>query len=170
MKRLLCLALAAILLVGTLSGCGKKEEEGADLSEIQKVTGVDVSDGEVLSHQDSHGGFHGDGMTITAIQCSGDRVLNQVKGAPSWKAFPLDDTVQALAYGLSSGTSMEGPYLTDGEGNTVIPPITDGYYFFLDRHDSAAKDPDVLGRGSFNLTAAFYNCEDDTFYYCVFDT
>ena len=61
-RRKQCGILFAVILVLFLGYSSQKPDRL--LKEITDVIGVDVSTGEVLSEEDSHGGFHGDDLGV----------------------------------------------------------------------------------------------------------
>ena len=98
---LLALFIGALLLVG----CGKAAPE----AEKAALLGIDVSAAEILSQEDSHGGFHGDGITWIRFACEGTDIARQIAEKENWAPFPLNDTVKALVYGIEEGTAQIGP-------------------------------------------------------------
>ena len=165
------LALSLCLLSGCLGG-GVPDQ----MDQIKQQTGIDVSGGTELSQYDTHGGFHGDGISCYAYTFSDDSCLQQVSQADGWSAFPLDETAETLLYGVTEETEptmfSAGPYFTDGEGACLVPPIENGYYRLIDRHSDAGKpgDKGLLARGSFNCTLAVYDADAAVFYFCELDT
>lgn len=89
-----------------------------------------------------------------------------------WSEFPLDDTVQTLVYGVSDETSRTGPFLSDQEGNPLVPDIQNGYYLLMDRQGQKelAAGADILHRSSFNFTLGLYDTDTNTLYFCQLDT
>lgn len=172
MKRTIPAALLALCLC-LLSGC----QGAADVpGQIQKQVGIDVSDGTALSQYDTHGGFHGDGISCYAYTFSNDSCLQQVSQADGWSAFPLSETAQVLLYGVTEETETiifsAGPYFTDEDGACLVSPIENGYYCLVDRHSDAGTpgDEGLLARGSFNCTMAVYDADAAVFYFCELDT
>lgn len=139
---------------------------------------IDASGGEVVSGKDSHGGFHGDGMTCVILQFEDGAIEEQIKESGDWKAFPLEETVRALVYGVTrtneddSATESIGPYLTDEEGEPLVPEIEEGYYRLIDRQaeEGKATGADILHRASFNFTIGLYDTEKGILYFCELDT
>ena len=166
MRRRIVLMLLMIL---SLVGCRKKDIQ----SDISESLGIDVRKGTVLMDSDSHGGFHGDGMLFQQISFGDSKLSDEIKDNDGWKPMPLSQNMEALVYGIEVDTSSIGPYLTDESGNTIIPDIQNGYYYFYDRH-SESKDPysdkDILNRASFNFTLALYDSDNRVLYYVEFDT
>ena len=110
------------------------------------MLGIDVSAAEILSQEDSHGGFHGDGITWIRFACEGTDIARQIAEKENWTPFPLNDTVKALVYGIEEGTAQIGPYLLDEDGGLLIPEIENGYYLLIDRQAEEGKaqaDPEI---------------------------
>lgn len=133
-----------------------------------RALGLDISTDEEISNYDTHGGFHGDGTTCIAYHFDDENILEEIRCTSEWKKFPLDNTVQALVYGLSDGTSQIGPFLNDNEGNPIIPKIQNGYYLLIDRQNDAEEN--ILDRSSFNFTLGLYDIDTNKLYYCELDT
>ena len=176
MKKQMVLSIMAALAL-LLSACGGGGARGA-LDEIAGALELDLSGCEVVSSWDGHGGFHGDGTAFAELDCSGGGVLAQIEESGAWRAFPLDRTAQALAYGVTEERGTErtgitvyqtGPYLTDGEGEPLVPEIRAGWYRLIDRH-AQAGETDLLDRASLNFTLALYDMDTDTLYYFEMDT
>lgn len=169
MKRLLCV-LASICLL-CFSGCSKS---GKITDEISATIGIDLSNTEYVTRIDTHGGFHGDGNTIVTMPLSSESVLEQIQGNSNWHSLPFTENLTAVVYGIHTDNSSIGPYITvDDSRNAAVPEITNGYYFFLDRHSQSTDphdDTNVLSRASFNLTIAIYDCDTEMLYYLEFDT
>lgn len=170
MKRCPIFALLVLSLC-LLSGCQSAE------GRIKARAGVDVSGGTETSQYDTHGGFHGDGISCYAYTFSDDSCLQQVSQADGWSAFPLDETAEALLYGITketdSGTFSAGPFFTyENEDDCLVPSIENGYYRLVDRHSDAgtSDDPGLLARKSYNCTLAVYDADTATFYFCELDT
>ena len=170
-RRKQCGILLAVILV-LFIGCSSQKPDRL-LKEITDVIGVDVSTGEVLSEEDSHGGFHGDGSTIVEIQFKEDTIVEVIMEQGDWKVLPLTENLAALVYGIHSENSSVGPMVHDGTGTPIIPAIENGYYYFYDRHTESidsGDDFEVLGRASYNFTIAIYDTDKQTLYYIEFDT
>ena len=168
------MAALALLLTACGGGSARSVQE-----EVAVTLGLDLSGCEVVSSWDDHGGFHGDGTAFARIKFSDSQVLEQIQKSGQWKAFPLDETVQALVYGVTEQTGTEetgiavyqtGPYLTDDDNNLLIPEIQEGYYRLIDRHPEAEEGTDILHRYSFNFTLGIYDTETNTLYFFQLDT
>lgn len=137
-------------------------EESAAVRKAAFSIGIDLSDGELVSTYDDHGGFHGDGTTCTIIQFSDDALLEEIEAAGTWQSFPPDEAVNQLLY---------GNYLYDTETQeNFVPPMEKGYYLLKDRNSQAAEKPNIMKRGSFNFDLAVYDTDNRTLYYLVLDT
>ena len=161
-------AAVAVIVLGIVLHSPQKD----DISEPQRtVLGINISSGSIITDTDSHGGFHGDGITFLEVAFEDDSCLNQIKGNSSWKQLPVSYPVDALLYGTQNGSSSIGPYVTEG-GKKLFPKAETGYYYFKDRHTGAGGQgsKDVVNRHSFNFTVALYDEDTRTLYYCEFDT
>lgn len=163
---ILPLALAALLLFQAACSAQTPQEK------IAMELGLDASDGTEVLHYDTHGG-NGDGASCYALQFSDDDMEQTIRGGSQWAALPMDATTEILVYGRTDGYGSEGPYLTDSDGNALLPPIQNGYYCLIDRQAAekslAAAQP-ILERASFNFTLAVYDTDQDILYYCQLDT
>lgn len=157
-------SLAILFFLFAFSACGSKSVQETVSAEL----GIDASGGKEISATDTHGGFHGDGVSSVALSFSDLSVLDEIKGNAEWKAFPLDDTVQALVYGVNDETSSIGPFINDGTGNPLVREIQNGYYILIDRQKD--QETDILERPSFNVTVGLYDTDTNTLYYCTLDT
>lgn len=157
-------SLAILFFLFAFSACGSKSVQETVSAEL----GIDASGGKEISATDTHGGFHGDGVSSVALSFSDLSVLDEIKGNAEWKAFPLDDTVQALVYGVNDETSSIGPFINDGTGNPLVREIQNGYYILIDRQKD--QETDILERSSFNVTVGLYDTDTNTLYYCALDT
>ena len=164
------LFLALALALGGCGGAAPQEEVGEAL-------GVDCSAGELVSEEDSHGGFHGDGLSCVQLRFPDDSFLDEIRGRLGWDPLPMEEGAAALAYGVTregdGWVEQQGPFLTR-DGETILPEAEKGWYYFLDRHREAGEDPydpaPVLGRASLNFTLALYDEETRTLWYCEMDT
>lgn len=162
--------LGALVALGLLlGGCSQKEN-------VSRTLEVDVSGGEVVAQTDTHGGFHGDGTTYLALRFADDALQEQIEASEVWRAFPLDDTVRALVYGIegeADGVSWcVGPYLTDADGEALVPEIEEGYYRLIDHQaeEGKATGADILHRASFHFALGLYDSREDILYFCELDT
>ena len=117
MNKIILMA-ALTLFLGSCARAG-------DMDEKAKPLGIDISSAEIISEEDDHGGFHGDGTTFIRLDCSGTDIYDQIRNGENWTPFPIDDTVKALVYGIEirEGDSLIGigPYLSDEDNKPLIP-------------------------------------------------
>ena len=163
MKKFTIVPLAAIICV-SLVACGKKTPQEIVLNALN----VDVSGSTEISYEDTHGGFHGDGITLIALQFNDSSVLEAIRKDSHWKKFPLNETTQALVYGLEDNASQIGPFLSNEDGNPMVPEIQNGYYILIDRQSET--NTDILERSSFNFTIGLYDSDTNILYFCEMDT
>ncbi len=174
MRRYITLAGICLIVICSLTACGNTDPDPQEI--VSEGLGISVSDSEVISYWDDHGGFHGDGTTFITLQFSGDDVLEEILESGEWSAFPLDETVEILVYGKEYEWDEEslqyGPYVTDDNFNPIFPEVENGYYRLIDRYTSSQgeEDTDILNRDSYNFTLGIYDTDTDILYYCKFDT
>ena len=165
-KSLICFLITSVFLLA-ITACAPLSRQDT----ISQALGLDVSKGEEVSHYDTHSG-NGDGTSCFVLRFSDKNVLEQIQESAQWNAFPMDEIVTALVYGISDDTSSIGPFLSDENGEPLVPDIQQGYYLLLDRQTVAdqSETTDILQRASFNFTLALYDTQTDTLYYCELDT
>ncbi len=168
MKRIILtvIALSAVLFI---SACAHLTTEGAISEEI----GVDISDGNIISGFDNHGGFHGDGCSFYIVEFEDGKMAERLSKNEQWKELPLDETVQTLVYGISDETGSKGPYVTDDNNNCLIPEIQNGYYTLTDRYLQyypEEKDKSILDRAALNYTLGIYDSDTNILYFFREDT
>ena len=161
MKKTFAIALLIIVLF-TLVACGSKTAQDT----VSKELGLSVSGGKEVSNINTYSGS--EGHSCIAISFEDKTVLEEIKGNSKWKEFPLDETMQALVYGLEDETGEIGAFLSDGQGNLLVPEIQNGYYILIDRHSDTKTN--ILERGSFNFTVGLYDTDSSTLYCCKLDT
>ena len=161
MKRILCLILAAVLLLG-LSACGALSKAERQIGKRASID-LDLSGCRVERETDTHGGFLGDGEYLLVLDCSGneEKLLAQTGG---WADFPLSDSLQTVMYGEWELAERNG-----------IPEISSGKWCFYDRFaDSAAfdrrSDARLLTRPAENFSLLLYDSEHSRLYYFEMDT
>lgn len=136
---------------------------------IKKEINLDISSCNILLDKDTHGGFLGDGERIVKADCS-DSYKDILSQITNWNELPLSRNLKLIMYGGYKGDMYYGYELAEKNG---IPKIENGYYLFIDRHDSVTdehSDKDLFSRYSFNFTIAFYDLDTNYFYYYEFDT
>ncbi len=153
-------ALCALLLVCALSGGGS----AGRLTAFAQSFGVSPPAGTAVSQSfDSHGGFHGDGasLTVFAPPDIARAAFAAALDEAGWSVLPLDDAAQALL----------GSWLADRsepEAEALLE-IQNGRYRLLDRF--AEGNPDSRAqpwyeRAAVNLSLAVYDTEQGLLYLC----
>ena len=152
-----------------LTGCQRQNS----LKDISDILDIDVSSGHQISHYDTHGGVHGDGTTCTVLTFADRTVRNEIEKNNSWQPLPLSTNLATAVYGTATEERSIGPYISDHQGDPLIPVIQNGYYSFWDRHEESTHhkdDSQFLERASYNITVAIYDVDTDTLYYLELDT
>jgi len=144
-------------------------------TELQRELGVDISGYTEMTESDSHGGFHGDGeLLYTAYYNAGpaaelEEKLEVLAGKETsgWRKLPMTEVLQTAAYGAEGDGWKAGPWITVN-GEAGFPEVTEGYYYFRDRHSQAEDERDdsqLLQRNSQNFTLAIYDGDRKILYY-----
>ncbi|MGO1469893.1 MAG: hypothetical protein ACTHW2_07710 [Tissierella sp.] len=155
-----------------LTACSSKKT----IRNTSKTLGINLSDGIISKSIDSHSGFHGDGITYVEIMFSeeeGDKVTEIIENNEGWRSLPLTNNLNTAVYGKKSLSGSTGPFVTDDDGNSLIPIVDNGYYFFIDRQEEGKEmkdDKKLLGGFSFNFTIAIYDTDSEILYYFELDT
>lgn len=131
--------------------------DAAQIAEISHTLGAEIKDGVLLEHQDTHGGFHGDGSTFVKI-----RGKVTIPDSRFWHDLPApEEIIHTLS--LRGNTAPE----------YSAAAVKNGKWFFLDRH-TQSMDPasfsSIHQRGSWNFTLAVWDETTETLTYFEFDT
>lgn len=141
--------------------------------EISNSLGIKIPVNLKIECEDTHGGFHGDGVTLAKIQFEGknaENILLEIKGNDNWKGFPLSENVELEIYGGEKGSVM---YESDLAKKLDMPKIKKGYWIFIDRYNQKTRVTDgeeLFSRYSANYTAGIYNVDSNILYYFKFDS
>ena len=157
MKRFLTFVAVLLAVLYALSGGGRSGAD-RDLFRIGRALGLDLSAGTLLRIEDSHGGFHGDGLRLAEVTVEG--LVEKLANAGGWRPLPMSDSAaQALR-------------LCEAEEETV-EETAEGFYYFYDRH-SECEDPydstQMHSRFSYNFTMAVYDNGNGRLYFYELDT
>lgn len=147
----------ALLLAVLCAGCRKAENV------LPHALGVVLTDSTVAEHWDDHGAMS-DGTEYWRIELSqkdAATLEKQAQTGEGWHPLPVNEDVEALLYGREWQEDSEvfgaGPYLTQQDGNPLLPQVEEGYWFFYDDQTESYETAGVLDRHSYNFTAAVYD-------------
>lgn len=157
-----------LLVISILAGCGIEDEEHIGLKEL----GIDKSKGSLSHSIDTHGSL-GDGSTYIEIEFKGknaDTVEDELKSNKYWKPLPLSLCLNAAVYGNENMSSLVTSF---DDGIPAIPDISNGYYYFKDRHSESTDstdDSELFNRYSFNFDILLYDTDTHILYIYQLDT
>ena len=162
---LLCVLFAALLL---FSSCVTSYRD-----EISAITGIDVSGKATVTYTNNHGGFLGDGATVITMTFLETSLTDQIQKSEHWHALPMSTNVSVVLYGGTAENGAEWSSVVKDLSEFEMPEITNGYWFFKDRHPDKTDeydDSNIFSRSSFNFVIAVYSVETNTLYYFKIDT
>lgn len=154
------LTLFVVYFPGTISGYIKNE------------TGIAIPKGVDIQYNDSHGGFLGDGVFFATIKLGTsetEKVLKQISRSKKWKPLPINiyDLDYLLYGGKNQNTDTKGRFADE----VALPPIQNGYWFFLDRFSGASNTGEsIVSRNSYNFTYAVFDTDSNILYVVLIDT
>ena len=141
------------------------------MANMSQTLQVALAQGIMIENIDTHGGFHGDGQSLTVW----NSILEQILTDPDWKELPMTDNLEALLCGVVYDTGLSiteiGPCVDFSEEQ--LPQIQNGYYYFVDRQAESEmqhSDAQIMERASLNFSIALYDVDTDTLYYIEVDT
>ncbi len=164
MKRYKSICAMLLCLFFMLSGCMQEKGRG----NISDVIGIDITNRAATTIETAANGVYYKIFTFFE-----EFAEEEIAQSPQWKPLPMDDVLETLLYGIDTGEVSFGPYITREDGQPIFPRVEHGYVFFLDRHAKSTdpqSDAAVLTRHSFNFTIAVFDTDQNTLYYCEFDT
>lgn len=130
---------------------------------ISKEVDVDCSGGIIEFENDTHGGFHNDGIAFYILEFENSDIINDITLNEYWSELPMDEELIELIDGR----------VRDENGNQYMPDIEEGYYFFHDRfagNDIKGFVPGILEQHPGNFTIAIYDINTNKLYYCKYDS
>lgn len=159
------------MIVYLLTGC-----ENSDTTinkHISNEIGITMSTNSKVEYNDSHGGFHGDGLFYAKVKFSNDEEEDFIKNileTKEWNETPIDENVSFMLYGGEKDGISYGYNLAEQAG---IPKVTSGYWLFIDRYDGVTDSSDtseLFSRSSLNFTVAIYDEDTNVLYFIEYDT
>lgn len=151
-----------IFLLTILIICGCSSNNKNIISKIE----LDNNTCKIISEIDNHSGFNGDGDYFAKIECID---VKYDKLSDNWKKLPLSDTLDTV----SKIDKCDSKGCMNIYEKYNIPNITNGYYYFLDRHQKSNNkydDKNLNNRTSYNYTLAILDKDTNTIYYYELDT
>ena len=124
------------------------------LAAVSQNLQISILRGSVLRSWETHGGFHGDGETYTEL--SGRVILPD---SENWHTLPAPPEFWHLAFNCR-----------DDNDNCVIPRISEGNWYFYNRHPKNTDPTAMEDHGSWNYTLAVYDSVNQILYYYELDT
>lgn len=122
-------------------------------------------------YQDSHGGFHGDGITLAKAKLKDIHIEKIVeKSKAEWNRTPMPKNIELELYGGQRGDINWHSDLAD---KLNMPNIERGYWIFLDRSGNRRvfnKGENLFPRVSANYSLGVIDSERNIFYYIKFDS
>jgi len=171
-KRYFNILLLFLSISLIITACSSKKS----IKDISKTVGISLPDGIISQNIDSHGSFNGDGITYVEVMFpKGEKetITEEIENNEGWRKLPLTNNLHTAVYGKKSPSGSTGPFVTDDDGNPLIPIVDNGYYFFIDRQEEGQEmkdDKKLLGGFSLNFTIAIYDTDNKILYYFELDT
>ena len=138
MKRKIYIILSLMLCILMLNACAGRYDR------ISQELGIDISEGNVQLEDDTHGGFHNDGILRLKVEFP-EKMNTAGEG---WQELPMPEDVVETCEMVH-------------EIDEFLPHTDDGFWFYADRSG---------GGGAVNFTLAVYDSSTDILYYCSLDT
>lgn len=161
------MALLPCLLIGlTVLGftMGPDENATPSASYLRKELGILRDEYTILHEEDSHGGFHGDGLYFVVLDCSG-KMEEVQKLTADWREVPLPKDLHRVLYDR---------YVSefDPASSGQFPVAENGCYYFNNRHHKAEsfQDEGIFAQSSLNFSLAVFNRDNNTLCLMCFDT
>ena len=119
----------------------------APKAEIRENLDINVKNYQIEFHEDTHGGFHGDGEEIIIFRPTAEQIE---KIETEWQKTPVDSGIAPLIFPENEYNGLE---------LTEYIPNTEGFWFYKNRNDALY---------SYNFSFALFDGEK--VYYYELDT
>ncbi|MBQ6579354.1 MAG: hypothetical protein IIX33_00845 [Oscillospiraceae bacterium] len=119
----------------------------APKNEIRENLDINIKSYQIEFHEDTHGGFHGDGEEIIIFRPTAEQIE---KIETEWQKTPVDSGIAPLIFPKEEYNGLE---------LTEYIPDTEGFWFYKNRNDALY---------SYNFSFAFFDGEK--VYYYELDT
>ena len=118
---------------------------GSTVTEIRNNLDIDIKPYQIEFHEDTHGGFHGDGEEIIIFRPTAEQIE---KIEAKWQKTPVDPGIAPLIFPETEYNGLE-----------LIKhiPKSDGYWFYKNRAD-------FISGYAYNFSFALFDGEK-VFYY-----
>ncbi len=116
-------------------------------NEIRENLDMNIKSYQIEFHEDTHGGFHGDGEEIIIFRPTAEQIE---KIEAKWQKTPVDSGIAPLIFSKEEYNGLE---------LTEYIPNTEGFWFYKNRNDALY---------SYNFSFAFFDGEK--VYYYELDT
>lgn len=158
-------ALCAACAIFLLSGMG---EDGAT-GRVESALGLRLAgQAKAVRSMDSHGGFHGDGLTYIELELLDSEGLETaLDDAPGWHSLPLSEAAETVFYGIERGAYAHTACVPEG---VRIPAVADGFWRLIDRQEGEPEHIFDASRYSCNFTAALVDFDRSRLYFLELDT
>ncbi len=91
-KKTVAIIIVAVMVI-SIVGCGKN----SSLKNLSDGCGIDLTGGKVISEEDNHGGFHGDGFSLLVADYSEDAsVSDEFSASEYWHQLPLSENLNTF--------------------------------------------------------------------------
>ena len=94
------------------------------ISEIRENLDIDIKNYQIEFHEDTHGGFHGDGEEIIIFRPTAEQIK---KIETEWQKTPVDSGIAPLIFPKEEYNGLE---------LTEYIPDTEGFWFYKNRNDA----------------------------------
>jgi len=145
--------------------CYDDIEKSVNKKDIEDHYAIDLKGAEIISYDDTHGGFFGDGERFVVFDVSEWDKKEEVTA--KWEGLPLTENLELIMYGGKKDEMTYGFNFAEKNG---IPAIIDGKYFFYDRLHENYSDRDLFSGASFNFTVFMYDNNTHKLYMLEVDT
>ena len=141
---------------------------------LSRALGIRIPSDSALVIEDSHGGFHNDGVLMVRTEFEDEKakeIVTQIKNNQDWKATPLPENIKLILYGGEMGSNSS--YVSDLAQKNKMPEINEGHWLFIDRKDGKKKitaGEELLSSYSSNYTVGLYDTQTNSLYYFESDS
>lgn len=162
-------AAALVLAVAVLSAVwDNRDENAAQIRHLERRLCADLPAGIQLEYQDSHSGFHGDGVLTAVVTFPSQKAVREFTGrlAAPWSPLPVEPA--ELSWAVHREWRGLPPLSTDLRRND-LPPVTQGYWFYRDRYQEQYGQACAFNPYLQNATFALLDTQDGVLYVLEID-